>query len=283
MNPFAALINAIVDLMIVMLAMRMFIEDREARVNNLFNMIFRFTEPLVKLVKAKKPQWGRKRGSITFLPMIPIMMLILFRGILFGLTGEVGLITGVLISIRSFLDLVLLVYAVLILTFTLFYRPGMGPQSALFKVGFRMVRPLFAIMGQMSAFMKQNVGVFSFLAISLLHVALCTMMLLQVELMSGKVPNILYLLLISTQRSGFVLLGLATFYMWAVIIGALMSWINPDPQNPIVQAIHFISEPINRPVRKYIPTMGGIDFTPLVTIIGLSLIRQIGEQVLWKL
>ncbi|RMD45388.1 MAG: YggT family protein, partial [Aquificota bacterium] len=58
-----------------------------------------------------------------------------------------------------------------------------------------------------------------------------------------------------------------TLYMWIVIISALLSWVNPDPYNPIVRFLHNVTEPIYRKIRKFIPTyFGGIDIAPIIVI-----------------
>lgn len=61
----------------------------------------------------------------------------------------------------------------------------------------------------------------------------------------------------------YSLLGL---YKWAVIIRILMTWINPDPYNPVVRALSRITEPYLEKFRKIIPPMGGIDFSPILAV-----------------
>ena len=57
-------------------------------------------------------------------------------------------------------------------------------------------------------------------------------------------------------------------YMWIMIIRALLSWVNPDPYNPIVQFLNSITEPVLYRVRQLIPMGGvGIDFSPMIVIL----------------
>lgn len=59
-----------------------------------------------------------------------------------------------------------------------------------------------------------------------------------------------------------------TIYMWIVIVRALISWVSPNPYNPIVQFLHRATEPVLWRVRRYLPLGGiGIDFSPLVVIL----------------
>jgi len=58
---------------------------------------------------------------------------------------------------------------------------------------------------------------------------------------------------------------LLELYMWIIIIRALISWVNPDPYNPIVQILTRMTEPVLRPIRKLAPPYKvGIDLSPLI-------------------
>ncbi len=65
-----------------------------------------------------------------------------------------------------------------------------------------------------------------------------------------------------------------TLYVWAVILQAIISWVNPDPFNPIVRFLYQITEPLFYRIRRIIPlNFGGIDITPVVVIIGITFIK----------
>ena len=57
-----------------------------------------------------------------------------------------------------------------------------------------------------------------------------------------------------------------TLYLWIVIGRAIVSWVSPDPRNPIVRFLHNATEPVLFPVRRVLPYMGGVDLSPLVVI-----------------
>ncbi|OPX26774.1 MAG: hypothetical protein B1H07_03555 [Campylobacteraceae bacterium 4484_166] len=64
-----------------------------------------------------------------------------------------------------------------------------------------------------------------------------------------------------------VILGAITLYKWVIIISALLSWVRPDPFNPIVQLLDRLTAPAYAMVRKIIPTVfGGIDLAPVILI-----------------
>ena len=63
-------------------------------------------------------------------------------------------------------------------------------------------------------------------------------------------------------------------YMWIVIISALISWVNPDPYNPIVKFLHAVTEPVFRPIRRIIGyRLGPIDISPMVVILGIMFVK----------
>ena len=59
-----------------------------------------------------------------------------------------------------------------------------------------------------------------------------------------------------------------SIYMWIVIIAALISWVNPDPYNPIVRFLFSVTEPVFATVRRLLPfSYMGIDFSPLIVFL----------------
>ncbi|MCX7982368.1 MAG: YggT family protein [Syntrophales bacterium] len=59
-----------------------------------------------------------------------------------------------------------------------------------------------------------------------------------------------------------------TIYLWIVIISAVISWVNPDPYNPIVRFLRRMTEPILSRIRRLLPVTGmGVDFSPVVLIL----------------
>ena len=83
---------------------------------------------------------------------------------------------------------------------------------------------------------------------------------------------------------GQVLGILIRTYMWIVIIRALISWVNPDPYNPIVRFLHAATDPVLYRIRRLLPvSFGGIDFSPLILIAGLLFLEAFLVQSLFDL
>jgi len=76
---------------------------------------------------------------------------------------------------------------------------------------------------------------------------------------------------VAILQLGGLFTGLINIYIWVVIIAALLSFVNPDPYNPIVQFLHRVTQPAYNYVRKFMrTTYSGMDIAPLVIIIGLQ-------------
>lgn len=64
-----------------------------------------------------------------------------------------------------------------------------------------------------------------------------------------------------------------TIYMWIVIVAALITWVNPDPYNPIVRFLHAVTEPVFRRIRRVTGYGMGIDFSPMIVILGILFVK----------
>lgn len=70
---------------------------------------------------------------------------------------------------------------------------------------------------------------------------------------------------------------LLTMLQWLVIAAALVTWVSPDPRNPIVQFLFRSTEWLLRPCRKILPPRwtGGIDFSPILAILLIVVVKQL--------
>ncbi|HEV8077899.1 MAG TPA: YggT family protein [Marinobacter sp.] len=64
----------------------------------------------------------------------------------------------------------------------------------------------------------------------------------------------------------------ATLYFWAVIAVVVVSWIAPGSNHPAIQLVAQITEPVMRPVRKVVPSLGGLDLSPIIVFLILQVI-----------
>jgi YggT family protein len=71
--------------------------------------------------------------------------------------------------------------------------------------------------------------------------------------------------------------SLLVIYSWIIIIRALISWVNPDPRNPIVAFLRRITDPVLEPVRRFLPPWktAGLDLSPVIVLIAIEFVRRV--------
>jgi YggT family protein len=77
---------------------------------------------------------------------------------------------------------------------------------------------------------------------------------------------------------------LLDIYKWIIIISALISWVNPDPYNPVVRFLYSVTDPVLRPIRRLIGyRLGPIDISPLIAIIAIMFVQSFLIKTLIKI
>ena len=75
-----------------------------------------------------------------------------------------------------------------------------------------------------------------------------------------------------------------TLYMYVIIAQAILSWVSPDPYNPIVRFVRNITEPLLYRIRRVVPVVyGGIDFSPVIVILGIVFLQSFVVSSLFML
>lgn len=70
-----------------------------------------------------------------------------------------------------------------------------------------------------------------------------------------------------------LLIQIIDLYSLIVLAAVIISWVHLDPRHPLVAFLHALTEPALAPIRRVLPAMGGIDFSPMVLLIGLQLLK----------
>lgn len=86
------------------------------------------------------------------------------------------------------------------------------------------------------------------------------------------------IVLANTMSAVAMILGsLLNLYFWIVIIAAVLTWVRPDPYNPIVRTLRALTEPVFYRVRKWLPFTytTGMDFSPVVVLLSIELFSRI--------
>ncbi|MEO5378104.1 MAG: YggT family protein [Magnetococcus sp. DMHC-6] len=69
-------------------------------------------------------------------------------------------------------------------------------------------------------------------------------------------------------------------YSWFILARVILSWVNPDPYNPVVNFLFRATEPVLAPLRRLIPGMGGMDFSPILAYFGIIFLEQLFNSLL---
>ncbi|MBI3637891.1 MAG: YggT family protein [Candidatus Rokubacteria bacterium] len=73
-------------------------------------------------------------------------------------------------------------------------------------------------------------------------------------------------------------------YMWIIIARAIVSWVSPDPYNPVVRFLYRVTEPVLRPIRYRLPTLAmGLDLSPMIVLLVIYFLREFLVPVLYRL
>lgn len=86
---------------------------------------------------------------------------------------------------------------------------------------------------------------------------------------SGSIATVLITGLYQT------LLLVTEVFWWSILIGVIASFVAQGNQHPALQVVAQLTDPLMEPVRKVLPSAGGLDFSPLVVILGLGVIQQL--------
>lgn len=255
---FTGLFLTIIDIYIVLLFVRLFIIERE-RYDAVLGMVFRATDPVLGQLRTALPA-----QAVALAPLIVIAVLLLIKGML---------IQSVPWAVQGFLDTLFQLY-VLILIIVVAIREYYTNPIASF--GQRLIRPIRTIAARLSP----QITTVNFLSIGLLIVAHAALTLVLYEISDGAGLQTLSVkgALIRSLR---LIVNLTGFFTLVIIVNALLSWVSPDPLNPIVQLLTLISSPITDPLRRVIPPLGGvIDISPIIALIGLQFVHQILHNLL---
>ena len=169
---------------------------------------------------------------------------------------------------QAIIFLVKLFFDIYILTLILRYLltivrvDSLNPLSALIiKVTNPILKPLRrTIPGYFGIDWASIISLFLVQAIEIILVAL---------IITGGIPAFSGLIMLTIA---YLLRTILYIYLFIIIVQVIISWLNPNAYNPITTIMYQISEPILKPIRQFIPSSGGLDFSPLVALIIINLL-----------
>jgi YggT family protein len=69
--------------------------------------------------------------------------------------------------------------------------------------------------------------------------------------------------------------ALIDLYSLVVLAAVVMSWVRMDRRHPLVKIVYSLTEPVLAPIRRALPLVRGLDFSPLVLLIALRVLRRL--------
>ena len=81
--------------------------------------------------------------------------------------------------------------------------------------------------------------------------------------------------LVEAHRYHMLLARIIDLYSLVVLGAVIVSWLRLPPDNPVAKLANVLTEPVLAPIRKVLPSTGGLDFSPMVLLVGLQLLKRI--------
>ena len=75
------------------------------------------------------------------------------------------------------------------------------------------------------------------------------------------------------HRNTMILIRLIDMYSLVVFVAVILSWVRVPDNNPVSQFVNTLTEPLLGPIRRALPVMGGLDFSPMILLIGLQILK----------
>ena len=96
--------------------------------------------------------------------------------------------------------------------------------------------------------------------------------ILVTSIISGGVPALSGLIILTIAH---LLRMILYIYLFIILIQVIISWVNPNAYNPITAIMHQVSEPILKPIRRLVPSVGGLDFSPFIILVIINLLMML--------
>ena len=240
------LLIMVIDIYMVLLFVRIFVTERE-RYDSVLGLVFTATDPIVSQLRPLLP-W--RSVSITVLVVLGALLLL-----------KMILLHSILMVLRGLADTLLQLYVLIIVITATVREYYTNPIANLAQ---RLVRPVHTVARQVA---PQPMAV-HFISVGLLVLAHAVVRLVlrdDSSTLLALAPREVFI--ISSLR---LVVNLTVFFTYVIVINALLSWVSPDPLNPIVQLLTLIAAPITDSIRRVVPPLGGvIDISPVLAILAL--------------
>ena len=259
-------IGFVINVYIILLFLRLFISTSE-RFDAVFGLVYKATDPVVVPIGS-----ALRSGNFNFAPILVMAVLLVIKGmVLRSIPG----------AVQGFANTLFQLYILIIIIMSGFREYYTNPIASF---GQRLVNPIRAVVANFSQNLT-TVNILSGVLLIIIH-SVVTLIIGQMytqpnsawQIMGHLPPYQVHLAIVGSLN---LILNLTTFFVYAVLFNALLSWVSPDPGNPVVQLIALISAPIVEPIRRVVPPLAGVlDLSAMIAIFGLLFAQQFGLRIL---
>jgi YggT family protein len=208
-----------------------------------------------------------------------IIALVAIRGALYVGIASITLATGIGMSLLGLFQFIFRAY-IIILIIAVLSRSGF--QSPFLRMLERAFLPFYSIARQFKI-RAELFYFFVFVSLWVIYAVSGTFIRTAMIVQTGPVPVTLLYGLAEGLMLILALFPFPGFFSVVIIVGALLSWVSPDPSNPVVQTIYGISEPLLSPFRRIIPYLGGIDISPIIALLCFNILGSVGLELIGNL
>jgi len=258
----------LIDIFVVLLLLRLLIRPREALFDPRYRLIYRLTEPV--LTPSRYLTRDVTKGAF-----LSILGLVVLRALVYLPIRPAPFISGLG---QSLLDLFHFLFQGYMVIWVVSILAKYGHATSFMYLVQRAFIPLNWVSGWLGI-PRRHFHLFMFLFVWILY-----------AILSAAIHSFLFQRTVGLPLSLFQGLGeglilflalfpFPGFFALVIIIAALLSWVSPDPSNPVVQMIYGISEPVLIPFRRYVPLLGGLDISPIVALLCFQILGGLGQQV----
>jgi YggT family protein len=247
----------LIDLFIILLLVRLLIRPVEANFNQIYSLIYRVTDFILKPAKLIV------RDDFKSI-LLSILGLVIIRGLIYTAMIRFTLLAGVC---TSFLNLFQLLFQYFMVVWFISILAGDRAHTPIISVLQRAFLPLGSLSSKLNI-PRKSFPLFSFILLLFLY-SLLFLLLNSIATFGAFATSSNFLRSIVEGLLLFINLFRVYppgFFTIIIIVGALLSWVSPDPYNPVVQTIYGISEPLLIPFRRIVPNFGGLDITPIAAL-----------------
>ncbi|MCP4668217.1 MAG: YggT family protein [Deltaproteobacteria bacterium] len=265
-------LKSIIDILIILLLLRLLISPNGALFNPIYRLIYRITDVLLTPSKfiARKPTQGI---------LVTVLALVILRGTIYISIKPMPFMSAVGISLLGLFQLLFQFYMVILIVSVLSRRSFATPFTHIIDRAFLPVRNILSRF----RIQRDRFYLFSFFFLWITYSILSTIILFLMISQTGFSPVSVIHVLAEGLMLVLALFPFPGFFSLVIIIGALLSWVSPDPSNPIVQAIYGIGEPLLAPFRRIIPHIGGLDISPILALLCFHILGVAGRQLIGSL